>query len=93
VAPKTFSFSAPSGQLPIAPSIENQIAGGSNLEIKSSQDDVPIAVTVSQSIKFLDELGIWVAWFLVALGSIGVLIGGFRLLQGVRTKKLVRKLA
>ena len=92
-APKTFSFSAPRGQLPITPSIENRIAGGSNLEIKSSQDDVPIAVTSSQSVKFLDELGIWVAWFLVAIGSIGVLIGSFRLLQGVRTKKLVRKLA
>jgi hypothetical protein len=93
VAPKTFSFSAPSGQLSITPSIENRISGGSNIEIKSSQDDVPIAVTSPQSVKFLDELGIWIAWFLVAIGSIGVLIGSLRLLQGVRTKKLVRKLA
>lgn len=93
VIPKSFSFRAPAEQK------LDLLQKGTNDTVESKPEgvigpeEIPEATQSNQSAGILDQLWIWLAWLLIGVGVIGVSIGGLRLVQGVRTKKLVRKLA
>jgi hypothetical protein len=93
VIPKSFSFRVPADQQLdlLSPDIKGK-SDSNSVEI-SGPDGIPKNTPQMQSPGILDQLGIWLAWLLIGVGVIGVLIGGLRLLQGLRTKTLVRKLA
>ena len=93
VIPKSFSFSAPLELQTNQPSVQNKPTVESKSEAEIGPEEITNATPSIQSAGILDQLWIWLAWLLIGVGTIGVLIGGLRLLQGVRTKNLVRKLA
>jgi hypothetical protein len=93
VIPKSFSFSAPQELQTNLPSVQNKPTVESKSEAEIGPEEITNATPSIQSAGILDQLWIWLAWLLIGVGTIGVLIGGLRLLQGVRTKNLVRKLA
>ncbi|CAB4556981.1 unannotated protein [freshwater metagenome] len=93
VIPESFSFSAPQELETNLQTRDNKTTVESNFEGEIGPEEIPKASPSIQSAGILDQLWIWLAWLLIGVGTIGVLIGGLRLLQGVRTKNLVRKLA
>jgi hypothetical protein len=93
VIPKSFSFRVPTDQqLDLLPPDIKGTSDSNSVEI-SGPDGIAKNTLQMQSPGILDQLGIWLAWLLIGVGVIGVLIGGLRLLQGLRTKTLVRNLA
>jgi hypothetical protein len=93
VIPKSFSFRVSTDQqLDLLPPDIKGTSDSNSVEI-SGPDGIAKNTLQMQSPGILDQLGIWLAWLLIGVGVIGVLIGGLRLLQGLRTKTLVRNLA
>ena len=93
VIPKSFSFRVPTDQqLDLLPPDIKGKSDSNSVEI-SGPDGISKNTPQMQSPGMLDQLGIWLAWLLIGVGVIGVLIGCLRLLQGLRTKSLVRKIA